>query len=590
MRTEIRFLLAVVLMIGVLIITNLIFPPVPPEERPGYVPPDSGAAAPAVQSPDSQGSSGNQGGPESRTSPGEDIGELQLPSDVVEGEQGTPTGTEAEVAPASPEAPEEEVIRVLGPLYEYDFSTRGARLLSARLLEFPSFTVDGPVELISPGSGGALGSRVLVGRDTLDLRNLAMEAEPEGELQLVEGGEPQTLRFRYQHPNHPFTYEVEYTFHPEGYIINVSGRITGLDAEVLYTSLGTGIPFNEQRERDDARASAYVVNHLQEGIRALPLNKVTGTHVEEGPFLWTALKSKYFVLAMLAGSSEEEEAYLGGVVVEDGTGEYEARITAAQAVKRDGTFGYRLFMGPQEFARLSNLGSDMQNVNPYGWKFVRPIVRPFVGIIMAILTFLHENLSVGYGWVLIIFGVLMRVVLFPLNQKAMRSQIKNMAVQPLIQEIQAKHKDNPEKLQKEMMKLYKEHGFNPLGGCLPMLLPWPVLIALFFVFQNTIELRGVSFLWLPDLSAPDPYFILPAFLGISMFLLQWVSMKSMPQTNSQMKMMMYIMPVMMVFIFFQLASGLNLYYATANIATLPQQVYIAKERKKAQAKEPLKLS
>jgi YidC/Oxa1 family membrane protein insertase len=181
-------------------------------------------------------------------------------------------------------------------------------------------------------------------------------------------------------------------------------------------------------------------------------------------------------------------------------------------------------------------------------------------------------------------------VLFPLNQKAMRAQIKNMAVQPLIQEIQAKHKDNPEKLQKEMMKLYKEHGFNPLGGCLPMLLPWPVLIALFFVFQYTIELRGVSFLWLPDLSAPDPYYILPAFLGVSMFLLQWVSMRSMPQTNQQMKMMMYFMPIMMVFIFFQLASGLNLYYATANIATLPQQIWIAGERKKAQAKPPLTLS
>ncbi len=141
-----------------------------------------------------------------------------------------------------------------------------------------------------------------------------------------------------------------------------------------------------------------------------------------------------------------------------------------------------------------------------------------------------------------------------------------------------------------MMKLYKDHGFNPLGGCIPMLLPWPVLIALFFVFQNTIELRGVPFLWLPDLSAPDPYFILPAFLGISMFLLQWVSMKSMTQVNQQMKMMMYFMPIMMVFIFFHLASGLNLYYSVANIATLPQQIWIARERKRAQAKGPLTLS
>ena len=581
-------------MIAVLVVTNLIFPPVPPEERPGYQPPDSGAVAGSVQpeeggesQPDSQaplpGSSANEGAQDLNL-PGRASG-TDPASAGAERESGQEAVAEAEAG----EREGETLVRVESPLYEFVFSNRGGRLLSARLLNFPSFTFDGSVELVSQQSAGALGARLLVAGDTLDLRNLVMEVEPEGGLTLSEDGGPGELVFSYQHPTHPFAYRIAYTFSPGGYVVNAEGKVTGLDAEVLYTDLGNGIPFNEQREQDDARASAYVVNHLREGIDSESLNKVEGTEVRDGPIIWTAFKSKYFVLAMLAGRSEEEEAYLGGVVIQDGAGEYEASLTAAQAVKRDGSFGYRLFMGPQEFARLSNLGSDMQNVNPYGWKFFRPIVRPFVGIIMAVLTFLHENLNVGYGWVLIIFGVLMRVLLFPLNQKAMRAQIKNMAVQPLIQDIQAKHKDSPEKLQKEMMKLYKDHGFNPLGGCLPMLLPWPVLIALFFVFQNTIELRGVSFLWLPDLSAPDPYYILPAFLGISMFLLQWVSMKSMPQTNSQMKMMMYIMPVMMVFIFFQLASGLNLYYATANVATLPQQIYIARERKKAQAGEPLKL-
>jgi YidC/Oxa1 family membrane protein insertase len=165
-----------------------------------------------------------------------------------------------------------------------------------------------------------------------------------------------------------------------------------------------------------------------------------------------------------------------------------------------------------------------------------------------------------------------------------------MAVQPLVTEIQAKYKEQPEKLQKEMMKLYREHGFNPLAGCLPMLLPWPILIALFFVFQNTIELRGVEFLWLPDLSAPDPLYLLPLFLGVSMFLMQWVSMRTLDTVNPQMKMMMWMMPIMMIFIFFRLASGLNLYYATANIATIPQQMWIANERKKVQAKGPPKTS
>jgi YidC/Oxa1 family membrane protein insertase len=133
------------------------------------------------------------------------------------------------------------------------------------------------------------------------------------------------------------------------------------------------------------------------------------------------------------------------------------------------------------------------------------------------------------------------------------------------------------------MKLYKEHGFNPLAGCLPMLLPWPVLIALFFVFQNTIELRAVPFLWLSDLSAPDPFYMLPILLGLSMFVLQWISLRTMETPNPQMKAMMWIMPFFMLFIFANLASGLNLYYATANIATLPQQYWIAGERKRAQA-------
>jgi YidC/Oxa1 family membrane protein insertase len=579
MSTEIRFLLAVVLMIAVLVITNVAFPPVPPEEMLGPQLPDSALATGLADS----AASGVPGIP---TEPSEQEGPGEPEPDPLVGLQESP-GAGAEVVE---EGVASQDITVEGPLYSFSFSERGARLRSTRLLQFPSFTFPGAVELIHQDGGEALGTRILVGRDTVDLRSVRFEAQPAEGLRLSQNSSPQTLRFLYQHPTHPFRLELAYTFHPESYVVEAVGRITGVDAEIVLTDLGSGIPFNEQRAQDEERASAYVVDHLQEGIRSQALSRVEGSRVETGPFFWTAFKSKYFVVALLAGSSEEEERYLGGVLVQEPTGTYEVPLAVTQPVSGDGTFHFRLFLGPQEFARLSNLGSDMENVNPYGWKFFRPIVRPVAAIVIRILGFLHQNLNIGYGWVLILFGVMMRVVLFPLNQKGMKAQMRNMAAQPLMQEIQTKYKDNPEKLQKEMMKLYKEHGFNPLAGCLPMLLPWPVLIALFFVFQNTIELRGVPFLWLPDLSAPDPYFILPAFLGVSMFLLQWVSMRSMPQQNPQMKMMMYVMPVMMVFIFFQLASGLNLYYATANVATLPQQIYIAKERQKAQAKGPLTLS
>jgi len=579
MSTEIRFLLAVVLMIGVLVVTNLMFPPVPPEELPGYVPPDSvlvGEEGPEAGTPQPPGVSRP---PPELTAGG---GQEEDPLAGVLGEP-DPVVSEAEVGQGT-------AVMVEGPLYSFTLSDRGARVTSVRLTEFPSSKFEGAVELLFPGDGAALGTRLLVGSDTVDLRGLVFEVEPAGGLRLSEGGGPQDLRFIYNHATHPFTYEVVYSFDPDDYLVQVSNRVSGLDVDWILTDMGRGIPFNEQKDRDEIRAAAYVVNHQQEGIRSVLLSRVDEARIEEGPLFWTAFKSKYFLLALMAGTSEEEGQYFGGAIAGPVPEENQAHVSASQRVSSEGTINYRLYAGPQDFARLEALGTDMQNANPYGWKFMRPVVRPFAGIIIKILGFLHENLNIGYGWVLILFGVMMRVVLFPLNQKGMKAQMRNMAAQPLMQEIQTKYKDNPEKLQKEMMKLHKEHGFNPLAGCLPMLLPWPVLIALFFVFQNTIELRGVSFLWLPDLSAPDPYFILPAFLGISMFLLQWVSMRSMPQQNPQMKMMMYVMPIMMVFIFFQLASGLNLYYATANIATLPQQIWIAGERKKAQAKPPLAMS
>jgi YidC/Oxa1 family membrane protein insertase len=128
-----------------------------------------------------------------------------------------------------------------------------------------------------------------------------------------------------------------------------------------------------------------------------------------------------------------------------------------------------------------------------------------------------------------------------------------------------------------MMKVYKEHHVNPLGGCLPLLLPMPILLALFFVFANTIELRGAPFLWLPDLSLRDPLFVTPVVMGLSMFALSKLSQSGMPP-NPQAKTMTYVMPVMMTVLFVNFASGLNLYYAVSNLVSLPQQYLINKAR------------
>jgi YidC/Oxa1 family membrane protein insertase len=199
---------------------------------------------------------------------------------------------------------------------------------------------------------------------------------------------------------------------------------------------------------------------------------------------------------------------------------------------------------------------------------------------MRLLLWMRHTLNVGYGWVLVIFGVVVRLLLWPLNQNAMRSSMKLQRIQPPLAEVQKKYRNDPEKQREAMLKLYQEHGmspFTPVLGCLPMLLPMPILFALYFVFQNTIELRGVSFLWLPDLSLMDPYYITPLFMGISMFVLSWIGMRGVPP-SPQAKMMGYVMPVVFTTLFLKFASGLNLYYAVQNVAALPQQLLLARER------------
>jgi YidC/Oxa1 family membrane protein insertase len=519
--------------------------------------------------------------------PATDAG-AEEPVTDVDPDQGAPVDTEAvpdqvTEIPAAEAAPE-RLVAVESPLYRYTFSTRGGRLVAAEMQGFESFTRDGPVDLIPEAGRGAMGIRVLVEGRSVDLSSRPVRIEPASGIVLGEGDGPATLTVVADAVGEDPGFELVYSFEPDRYSVGVRGRVIGSESAVVFTDLGDGLSMNESREQEEQRALAYVVNNIQEGIRVVALSKVDAPTTEEGPLYWAAFKSKFFTLGVLAGIEPDlPEARLGGAVVRTSPLEYRAGLEVSQPTGQGGTFDLRLYAGPQDYQRLRDMGRGFQNLNSYGWRLFRPVIRPFVGIIMTILVFLHENLSLGYGWVLIVFGVMMRVVLFPLNHKAMKAQLRNMAVQPLLQEIQTKYKDQPEKMQKELMRLYKEHGFNPLAGCLPMLLPWPVLIALFFVFQNTIELRAVPFLWIQDLSAPDPYYILPILLGASMFVLQWISLRTMDTPNPQMKAMMWIMPFFMLFIFANLASGLNLYYATANIATLPQQYWIAGERKRAQA-------
>lgn len=561
---EKRVVLAVVLTVAVIFLTNVLFPPPPAPVRTEQPAPDSLVQETAVE-------------PDSGTAPPATRPSLTGDSTATVG------------LPGVERALEGDTIVVRSDLYELRFTTLGASLIGARLLEYESYAArangDDRVQMIRPGDR-LFGYRVAAAGDTASLRNRLFTAD-RTELTLGEDSGPDSLRLSYQFPGSPVRFVVVYRFRPDTYLVNVNGYLEGLGDQgwSVLTSLGTGIPTNEKDPEEDFKQLAYVTNGQAGGIESVQLDKIAPGEIrtaDGGPFQWVALKNKYFLVAFVA---PDGGPLFGGLVVTGMQEQHSARTQTSLPVPAGNAgFAFDAYLGPQDYGRLEAIGQDLENVNPYGWRWLRPIIRPLVGIVMLVLGWMHETLNLAYGWVLILFGVAMRIVLFPLYQKSMRAQMAQMQVQPLMKELQEKYKDEPQKLQTEMMKLYKEHGVNPLAGCLPMMVPMPILFTLFFVFQGTIEFRGVPFLWLPDLSLKDPLYIIPLLMGVSMFLLSWIGQRGMDQTNPQMKMMVYVLPVVFTVMFASFPSGLNLYYTTSNIASLPQQLYLSRERQAARAR------
>jgi YidC/Oxa1 family membrane protein insertase len=378
---------------------------------------------------------------------------------------------------------------------------------------------------------------------------------------------------------------VTYSFRPTDYLFDVRGQVSGLGEQgaTLLVGLGPGLRNTESDSVEHQRELGVVVKSGKAELTRFSKLKPTLPISLNGPFEWVAVKSKYFVTAILAPDTAAA-GLNGGIsgasaVSTDPLNKspLTASVEAGIRLNPSGDFRYQVYVGPMEYERLRAIGHDFDDVNPYGWAWMRPIIRPVAVGARWLLVWMHDRLGFAYGVGLIAFGILIRILLWPLNQKAMRSSMAMQAVQPLMKELQEKHKQDPQRLQQEMFKLYKEHNVNPLGGCWPMLLPWPILFALFFVFQNTIELRGATFLWIPDLSRPDPIYIIPILMGASMYVLTKMGQLGM-EPNPQMKVMLYMMPAMMTFLFLNFASGLNLYYTVMNVASLPQQWMLAKER------------
>ena len=501
------------------------------------------------------------------------------PTAIPTDSDSTTERVDSATATSTPGIATPEITTVSTSTSDYRFSNVGAVPQSIAFKQYKSLTPGGgSIVLRTPDSRPLLSYSLVALGDTIPLGSIPFELTR-------SGAKPDESILTYQAVVNGTRVTIVYQPIPDTYVLKINGRVDGVTGQsFLLVDLPTTLPATESDTLGDLRSLSYSFKSTRDNARGIPFGKLDPgeSKFEPGPLSWAAVRNKYFVVGLLneVGSAFDEMTITGGPRTSKVA--TTASATAVKALK-DGAFAFEMYAGPQQSTQLISLGRDFDHVNPYGWSFLQPVVNPIAALCIKLLLWLHETFKLSYGWVLVLFGVVIRILLWPLNQSAMRSSLRMQELQPRLAEVQKKYKDKPEKQREEMMKVYKEAGASPftaLSGCLPMLIPMPVLFALFFVFQNTIEFRGVPFMWLPDISVKDPLYILPILMGISMYILSWIGLRNAPP-NPQAKMMSYMFPVMMTFVLLNMASGLNLYYTAQNIAALPQQWLLARERLKA---------
>jgi len=249
---------------------------------------------------------------------------------------------------------------------------------------------------------------------------------------------------------------------------------------------------------------------------------------------------------------------------------YNTKVPVTIQPGATGSIGNKVFLGPKEQSRLDkieeNLGAKGLALT-VDFGIFTALSKPLFWVLQAIF-----NIVGNWGWSIVLTTLLIKLAFYPLSAKSYKSMAGMKKLQPRIKTLKERHKDDRQKFQMEMMAMYKKEKINPAGGCLPILIQIPVFLAFYWALLESVEMRHAPFmLWLQDLSAPDPYYILPVLMGVTQFLM--TKLNPAPMDDIQKKVMMF-MPIVLIFIFIGFPQGLVLYWVVNNILTMAQQWHI----------------
>ncbi len=513
--------------------------------------------------------------PQQASAPGEsrDAAAAQQPAEHV-----TTEPARSVLAPAPPGGIPLREIHISAPGYEAVVSSRGASLRSWELKDYVT-SVGEPVHMM-PLNGRGMG--VLVGEPgtRVDLGNADFRVDAEADDISVEDGDSVTVRFTCRLADGREVYK-HWTFLADNYAARFSaGFADPLEAEPITVRWRGGVPSAEggnSREVANMKALAYVGDDLED----LQVSGEPDSSEFVGLTDWVGIRNKYFLAAFAPHSADRWNVELTGRSLGDhATYGWELAPFDLTQNKVDGV----VYLGPIHRDYLRPLGHNLDRAIDLGWAVIRPISK----FVLWVFIEMHKVIP-NYGWVIIIFSIMVKILVHPLTKKSYESTSKMQQLKPKMDEIRSKYANDQQRMNQEMMKLYKEEGFNPLGGCLPMLLQMPIIFAIYAVIGNNIEFRQAGFIsWINDLSAPDVLFqlpfsipfygdhfaLLPVLMAGSMFAQQALTI-----TDPKQKMMIYIMPAIMLFIFNSIASGLVLYWFMFNVLSSAHQLYMTKKRK-----------
>ena len=384
--------------------------------------------------------------------------------------------------------------------------------------------------------------------------------------ELAKGQDALTVRLNWSGPD-GMRVTKSYTFHRNDYRVDVSYEVTNAG----------------RKSRDVYLYAQFLRSHeeVSYGLTTLPTytggviytqdkhyEKIDFDHMRDKPLTrdteggWVAMLQHYFLGAWLPGAKDNNQYYTDAQAGNLFAIGYKTLTPTQVAPGGKATLSTRLYIGPKEQHRLEKMDESLKLTVDYGWLTV--IAAP----LFWVLEWLHKMVG-NWGWAIILLTILIKAVFYPLSVASYRSMAHMRKMQPRMQALKERFGDDKQKLNQAMMELYKTEKINPLGGCLPILVQIPVFISLYWVLLESVELRQAPWaLWIKDLSAPDPFFVLPVLMGVTMLAQQWLN----PQpVDPLQKKLMYALPVVFTGMFLFFPSGLVLYWVVQNILSVAQQ-------------------